>query len=435
MTSITELYKIYLDSKGISTDSRNPLPGSVFFALKGDQFNGNAFADQAIEKGCTYAVIDEPAYLKNEKFLLVESVLKTLQQLALFHRKNLTIPFIGLTGSNGKTTTKELIAAVLSKKFKTISTIGNLNNHIGVPKTILSVKEHEIAIVEMGANHPGEIKMLCEIALPDYGLITNIGKAHLEGFGSFEGVIKTKKELYDFLSENNGTAFVNYSNSLLKEISRKLSLNTIIYGEDPQSLCNGKALTHDLVLKSDITWKGSFSQGRTEITTSLAGLYNLENVLAAIAVGLFFGVEMKDIKDAIENYSPSNNRSQILHKGSNTIIMDAYNANPSSMINALLNLAESSHPGKTAILGDMLEMGEYASQEHQSILDFLGQHPEINAFLVGEAFMKANFKNAFPSFADVKDLCKFLAANKINESLILLKGSRAIKLEDALENL
>jgi UDP-N-acetylmuramoyl-tripeptide--D-alanyl-D-alanine ligase len=430
--NLEELYSIYLKHQQVCTDTRKIIPGSLFFALKGETFNANSFAAQAIEKGCSFAIIDEEQYKAGEKYILVNDVLHTLQQLATFHRKQLNIPVIGITGTNGKTTTKELIHAVLSKKYKVCSTQGNFNNHIGVPLTILSIqKDIEIAVVEMGANHPNEIKELCEISVPDYGLITNIGKAHLEGFGSIEGVVKTKKELYDSIQSSNGKVFVCSDNSLLMNISKGIERKT--YGVFPMSDCRGEIIESNPLLK--IKWLNNSLIKEIHISTNLIGFYNFENVMAAICVGEYFGVNAGDIKDAIENYFPSNNRSQIIRTGKNTILMDAYNANPTSMEVSIMNFRHTSCDKKFVIIGDMLELGKESVIEHEKILKLIEYSEFENIILVGKVFCSLNKPDNFIAFNDVSEASSYIKEKKPTGFNILIKGSRGIKLEKLLEYL
>jgi len=430
--NIEELYSIYLKHQQVCTDTRKIIPGSLFFALKGETFNANSFAAQAIEKGCSFAIIDEEKYKEGEKYILVDNVLQTLQQLAVFHRKQLNIPIIGITGTNGKTTTKELIHAVLLKKYKVCSTQGNFNNHIGVPLTILSIqKDIEIAVVEMGANHPNEIKELCEISAPDYGLITNIGKAHLEGFGNIEGVVKTKKELYESIQLSNGKVFVCSDNSLLMDISKDIERKT--YGVFPVSDCRGEIMESNPLLK--IKWLNKSLKKEILISTNLVGFYNFENVMAAICVGEYFGVNAVDIKDAIENYFPSNNRSQIIKTKKNTILMDAYNANPTSMEVSIMNFRHTSCDKKFVIIGDMLELGKESVIEHEKILKLIEYSEFENIILVGKVFCSLNKPGNILAFTDVSEASSYIKEKKPTGFNILIKGSRGIKLEKLLEYL
>ena len=357
---IKELYEVYKAHPVVTTDSRNCPEGSIFFALKGETFDGNKFAVAAIEKGCAYAVVDDKT-IEHPQTILVDNVLDTLQQLARYHREQLDIPFVGITGTNGKTTTKELVATVLSKKYRVHYTQGNFNNHIGVPLTLLSIKpDCEIAVVEMGANHPGEIKTLANIALPTCGLITNVGKAHLEGFGSLEGVINTKKELYDNLAARGGHVFVNAANPLLMNVLNAESYTTYSSNPDVVADVNGRLVRCAPYVE--------FEWAKFQLSTHFVGAYNLDNMLAAITVGLHFGVAEKDICDAISNYVPANNRSQLTKTERNTLIVDAYNANPTSMMAAIDNFDIMEGENKMAILGDMLELGEQSEVEHQNIM-------------------------------------------------------------------
>ena len=418
---MTELYKKFLESKVITTDSRDCPKGSIFFALKGESFDGNKYAASALEKGCAYAVVDEAEYaVDDEKYMLVDDVLKALQDLANEHRRALGTPIIGITGTNGKTTTKELVASVLQKKYNVLYTQGNFNNHIGVPKTLLRLtEEHEIAVIEMGANHPGEIKTLVNIVEPDCGLITNVGKAHLEGFGSFEGVIKTKGELYDFLREGRAdvadnepdkkVAFIDTENEYLMGISEGLDLIPYVKGE---------VIACDPFLR--FKWEGG------EVQTHLIGAYNMKNMLAAATVGLSFGVTPEQINEALSEYCPSNNRSQLTVTESNKLIVDTYNANPRSMMAALQNFAIMEVSPKMAILGDMRELGEVSAEEHQKVVDFLKEKNIENVWLVGAEFGKTNCD--YRKFADVNEVKDAIAAEKPQGEYILIKGSNGIKL-------
>lgn len=422
---IEELYKVYLENPVICTDTRNIEPNSIFFALKGENFNGNKFAQDAINDGCSFAVIDEKEYAVREDCILVDNVLETLQQLAKHHREKLTIPIIGITGSNGKTTTKELMHAVLLEKYNAFATRGNLNNHIGVPLSLLSVKpEHDIAIIEMGANHVGEIEFLCGLSQPDYGIITNIGKAHLEGFGSYENVIVAKTELYHSIrSKEQGRLFVNSDNDLL--MAHSVGLNCIYYGTDKDAYVSASLIEG----KDKLTF---LYEGR-KVVSNLVGEYNFENALAAIAVGKYFDVPTDKIIKAINEYEPTNNRSQLVKTKSNSVIMDAYNANPVSMKAAILNLS-SQVGSKLAILGDMRELGEYSEKEHSDILELISNAGIDNAILVGKEFFNISDKR-YPTFKTTEEAKEYLQANKVTGSTILVKGSRGIKLEILLEEL
>lgn len=427
--NINELYDIYKKFPLVSTDTRNISKDSIFFALKGDNFNANTLAGKALENGAAYAVIDEKEYLKDERYILVDNVLSSLQQLAAYHRKQLKIPFIGITGTNGKTTTKELVNAVLSVKYKTLATKGNLNNHIGVPLTILSVTdEYEMAVIEMGANHIGEIGELCEISKPDFGIITNIGKAHLEGFGGIEGVIKTKNDLYLAVNQNNGKLFVNSDNKLLMSLSE--NFERVCFGTSDTDYCKAKLLNNSALLNLEF-WKNN--QYVSEIQTNLVGDYNFENVLAAITVGLYFNVDASQIKTALENYIPGNNRSQIIKTNNNTIILDAYNANPSSMEASIKNFAKIDAKNKVLIIGDMLELGEYTTSEHQHIINLVENLNFKNIFLVGNVFCEVCKNPDYKCFKNSLEAKGWLAKNPVINSTILIKGSRGIKMEDVLD--
>ena len=427
MPDIKEIYNLFITTNGISTDTRKDVKNTIFFALSGENFDGNKFAEVALEKGAAYAVIDNPEYKKDDRYILVENVLETLQKLANYHRKQFTIPFMGITGTNGKTTTKELVSAVLKSKYNIISTEGNLNNHIGVPLTVLKVKrDTEITVIEMGANHPEEIAFLCEIAKPTHGIITNIGKAHLEGFGSFEGVKNTKKELYDYLKKNYGTAFVNRDDSLLMELSE--GIKRVLYCSNDCDL-KGSVISNFPFLKVKIDTK----QEAFEISTKLYGSYNLPNILAAVAVGKHFDVPDTKIKSAIENYVPSNNRSQITKTENNTIIQDAYNANPVSLTKAVESFYSSGFENPCLILGDMFELGKYSLKEHQKIADIVKEKGFDCVYLVGKEFFRT--KNLFTTFESTEQAAEFFENNPLKNKTILLKGSRGMHLETLLKYL
>jgi UDP-N-acetylmuramoyl-tripeptide--D-alanyl-D-alanine ligase len=380
---IKSLYNIFVQHPAICTDTRQISNNSIYFSLKGDNFDGNAFAAEALEKGCAYAVIDDPDRKTGDKYILVNDALDTLQNLALYHRKQLNLPVLGITGTNGKTTTKELIYHILSKKYNTVATSGNLNNHIGVPLTILSLTEKtEVAVVEMGANHKGEIALLCEIAQPDFGLITNIGKAHLEGFDGIEGVVRAKNELYDYIISNDGLLFVNDENELLTILSEHG--NRMFYGNSLDAEVSGSIQSNDPFLNIEVIFKKNKKQKSSiEIQTKLFGKYNLENILAAIAVGDHFQVPYEDIKDALEAYEPQNNRSQIVKTEHNTLVLDAYNANPTSMEQAIISFAEIQNDNKLLILGDMYELGDQSKNEHRNVFKLLKKYNLQNIILVG----------------------------------------------------
>ena len=423
---IEELYQHFKQCSAVSTDTRKIEEGCLFFALKGDNFNGNNFASQALSSGAKYCVIDEKQYATDERYLVVEDVLKALQQLATYHRKQLKIPIIALTGSNGKTTTKELINAVLSKKYDTTATQGNLNNHIGVPLTLLQMKEStEIGIVEMGANHPNEIGLLCEIAHPNYGLITNFGKAHLEGFGSIEGVIKAKSELYDYLMAHQKTIFVNENDHL--QVRQTLdSKNVYKFG----LLTSLDTMLEIIDTQPYVTLR----YNQSVIKSRLTGNYNFNNIAVAIAIGSYFDVDPKDIISAIENYTPTNNRSQIIEKDSNTIIMDAYNANPTSMLAALENFKQLHQERKIIFLGDMFELGQTAEIEHQFIVDYLEKNDLGKVYLIGKNFFKTKVQLAkIEKFETFDDLKLNIQNHPVKDSFLLIKGSRGMALERILE--
>ncbi len=432
MITIEDLYQLYKKNPLITTDSRNVIKGSIFFALKGESFDGNAFAVEAINQGCAIAIVDD-INIVNEKCYHVNNVLAALQNLAHLHRIILGLRVIGITGSNGKTTTKELINSVLAQKFKVFATKGNLNNHIGVPLTLLSLtKDINIAIVEMGANHPGEIAILSSIAEPDYGIITNIGKAHLGGFGSFEGVIKTKGELYKHIAENNGCVLYNPDNEILKDLIKKYKLEdkSVPYGIGlAKAEINKKANTFlciDLVLDDE-------KNTPLTINTNLVGSYNFENVMAAITVGLFMNAPIESIKFALENYTPSNSRSQLVKTAKNEVILDAYNANPSSMEVAIKNFTSFENRNKALIIGEMLELGEYSEFEHQRIAELAKTSGFNKVIFIGQNFEK--FSQDALYFKDSRTCANYLAENQLTNSIVLLKGSRGVKLETVMEQL
>jgi UDP-N-acetylmuramoyl-tripeptide--D-alanyl-D-alanine ligase len=420
-----QLYDLFKESAGVATDSRTVTNGQIFFALWGENYNGNKFASEALEKGASWAVIDDPLF-ENEKTILVDDCLFELQALASHHRKVLNVPILAITGSNGKTTTKELLATIMSKKLKVHYTKGNLNNHIGVPLTILSAPpETEMMIIEMGANHIGEIRTLCLIAKPEYGIITNIGTAHIEGFGSVDGVIKAKTELYEHLRKVNGIALYDDMNPLLKEKIFKI-VNRAVPFSDPTGIeLKIEIVPSDLYL----ALKTTYYHHTFNISTHLFGNYNLDNVKAAIATGLFFNVEMKDIVDAVESYEPANNRSQIKITQNNTLICDSYNANPSSMYFAVKSFSEIKANRKLIIMGDMLELGEKSEEEHIKLIDELHSQKIENVLLVGPVFQKTASKSGFKSFYSVNKLIEYLKKEPIKGNTILVKGSRRIGLE------
>lgn len=425
---ISTLYNYFKECGKVTTDTRNCPEGSMFIALKGETFNGNVFAKQALEKGCRYAVVDEKEYADSENIFFVDNCLKTLQNLAREHRRQMGTRIIGITGTNGKTTTKELIATVLQKKYNVLYTQGNLNNHIGVPLTLLNLtKEHELAVVEMGANHPGEIRTLVNIAEPDCGLITNVGKAHLEGFGSFEGVVKTKSELYDYLrAKKDAFIFLDKDNEVLCQSSS--GLENIGYGmENDAFYVSGKLHACAPFLAFEWKHEGKFH----DVQTHLIGAYNVKNALAAIAIGCRFGVPAEAICEALNSYIPSNNRSQLTETEDNHLIVDAYNANPTSMMAALENFRLMEVPHKVAVLGDMKELGEGSTEEHRQIVAFLKKCDFEKVILVGAEFGKVN--EDYEHFPQVDALKQMLAQDKPKGKFILIKGSNSMKLAQLKE--
>lgn len=424
--TISDLYELYLHNPKVTTDSRNCPFGSIFFALKGENFDGNQYASKALDSGCAYAVIDNPDYITGDRTILVDNVLKTLQQLAHRHRKALGTPVIGITGSNGKTTTKELLAAVLSTKYNLLYTEGNLNNHIGVPLTLLRLNhQHEMAIIEMGASRPGDIKELAEIAAPNYGIITNVGQAHLEGFGSFEGVIKTKGELYDYIRQTKGKIFIKKENEYLQPIAK--GIEQISYGTDESSFASGKVASCSPFLIFD--WK---QQGKIHtVETHLIGSYNLDNVLVAVAIGRYFKIPAERISRAIASYEPNNNRSQFKETERNKLIIDAYNANPSSMKAAIDNFAAMQvDTPKAVILGDMRELGETSDALHAEIAKQIEQAGFDKVYLCGEHFSSTG--TSFMHFPNIEELMSELTKNPLEGYHILIKGSRGMTLEKTL---
>ncbi|MDD3010407.1 MAG: UDP-N-acetylmuramoyl-tripeptide--D-alanyl-D-alanine ligase, partial [Bacteroidales bacterium] len=426
-----DLYALFLRHPLIDTDSRSIRPGSLFFALKGQSFNGNDYAPEALAKGAAYVITDEPTPTPPQKTVQRKSALLALQQLAAEHRKHLSAKIIGITGTNGKTTTKELIHAVLSTSYNTASTHGNLNNHIGVPLTLLSIpSETEMAVLEMGANHPGEIAALCRIADPDVALITNIGKAHLEGFTNKETIFQTKKALFDHVTKKNGTLFFPGDDPCFSAWLNYPS--HIAWGKDTFHVSGTLTRTPPKIQAHIKGQSPYFKPFETEINSPLFGAYNLYNIMAAIAVGKYFHVSTKKIKQAIENYIPSNNRSQIIHTDKNTVIMDAYNANPSSMKNALDSFLMIPNTPKAVILGDMLEMGETAIQEHQTITHFLSSAAGVKKFFVGNIFSQLENEDESLFFANTDACIRYLKENLLSGYTILIKGSRGIHLETTI---
>ncbi|MDA9311414.1 UDP-N-acetylmuramoyl-tripeptide--D-alanyl-D-alanine ligase [Polaribacter sp.] len=413
---IEELYKYYKQHFLVDTDTRSIRKNTIFFALKGPNFNGNAFAEKALDAGAIYSIVEEPKYVTKPNILLVENVLQTLQKLANYHRKQLNIPIIGLTGSNGKTTTKELLNTVLSKKYKTVATVGNLNNHIGVPLTLLSMNaETEIGIVEMGANHQKEIELLTNLCEPNFGYITNFGKAHLEGFGGIEGVIKGKSELYTYLKNEGGIAIVNPNDKI--QLEKTNNIKRIFFEKK-------------LILKKATPFVAADYKGTT-IESKLVGTYNFANICAAITVGHHLGISPGAIKEALESYVPSNNRSQIIKKGTHTIVLDAYNANPTSMKAAIESFKTMEGENKVLILGDMFELGKYELEEHQKITILLKSTTFKKVYLIGELFHKIT--TDYLKFKEFSDFKNHLKTENISNCTILVKGSRGMQLERVLE--
>ncbi len=426
--NIQELYTKYQETGKVSTDTRNILPGSVFFALKGDRFNANEFAEESIAKGARYAVIDEEKYAVNNSLVLVPNVLETLQQLARFHRDQLKIPVIALTGSNGKTTSKELLNAVLSCKYKTHATKGNLNNHIGVPLTLLAIDNTiEIAVVEMGANHLGEIALLCEIANPTHGFITNIGKAHIGTFGGYDNIIRAKSELYQHLIQTKGTVFINSQNPILANMAKRF--------ESPVFYPAKGDYYHAELIGAD-PYLHYASENGEEVKTNLIGTYNFENIAAALCIGKYFGVDEREANRGVSEYVPANMRSQMVNKGSNTIILDAYNANPSSMQAAIENLSSMKSDGKVLILGDMFELEEESEKEHKLLGDLIKEKNFNQVYLCG-TLMRAAYE-VLPTakyFSKKDELIEEIKKSPIIKSTILVKASRGIGLEQIVEYL
>jgi len=439
MTATEQLYQLYKKHPVISTDTRKIAPGSLFFALKGEKFDANTFAEQAIASGAAYAVIDNPEYQKGDQYLLVADVLAALQGLARYHRRQLVIPVIGLTGTNGKTTTKELINSVLSQHFNTYATQGNLNNHIGVPLTILSIDaSHEAAVIEMGANHQKEIELLCTISQPSHGLITNVGKAHLEGFGGVEGVKKGKGELYDYLKVSGGVTFVNGDSADLMNMQQARGLeNIILYGaNNTANLISGQLIENSPYLT--LQWTNNSTGESYNVKSQLTGAYNLDNILAAICIGVYFKLSAEEINAGISGYQPKNNRSQITQTTTNTLICDYYNANPSSMAVAIENLGKIEAKHKVLVLGDMFEMGGESAAEHEAIIKkametqvderiFIGGEFASQKSEVGSRKSEAIFYNT------AEDAIAGLKANPIKNATVLIKGSRGMALERLVE--
>ena len=421
---IEEIYELYKLSYKVVKDTREDVKNSLYFSLKGESFNGNKYAMEAVKNGANYAIIDEVQYKVDDRLILVDDVLLCLQQLARYHREQLNFPILALTGSNGKTTTKELINVVLNKKFNCLATEGNLNNHIGVPLTLLSMTpEYNFGVVEMGANHQLEIEALCEIARPDFGYITNFGRVHLEGFGSFEGVIKGKTEMYQHLKDGDKTAFVNQED--LIQMEKSSGINRIVFGRKGAD-CN--------VVFRDADPFVSISFEEIEINSKLIGAYNFANIAAAVCIGNYFGIPGSEIKDAIEGFTPNNNRSQIIQRASNKIIMDAYNANPNSMDAAISNLSSLSDHKKVAVLGDMFELGDDSMLEHQKIVDQLSAIGLFAVYLVGETFYQTNALHSnIHKFKSFEEFVKLFEGNSYTETTFLIKASRGMALERTLD--
>lgn len=417
-----DLYAYFKRSSGVSIDTRSISEGNMFFALKGPNFDGHKYINKAFENGASYVIIDDPQYKNIENTCFVKNVEESLQNLAKYHRCMVRIPVIGITGSNGKTTTKELMASVLKSKYSVFATKGNLNNHLGVPLSILSIEDsHQLAIIEMGANHLGEIKFLSEMSMPDFGLITNIGKAHLEGFGDLDGVRKGKTELYKYLESTGGTIFYNMEDELLRK-SLPMDTTTISYSSS------------DAQVVSSYPFVG-FEYMDQIIQSNLNGAYNVTNMMAAITVGEYFGLSVEDIKKGIESYIPENNRSQVKNTKDNVLIMDAYNANPSSMVESITNFNAYPNEKKTLILGHMLELGDSAKEEHLSLIDFISRFEWNNVFLVGSEFIKLKAHVSYKIFVDTEELSQELKKIDLKGEAILLKGSRGIALENCIEYL
>jgi UDP-N-acetylmuramoyl-tripeptide--D-alanyl-D-alanine ligase len=423
---IKDIHNLFLKCNSVSIDTRKIGINSFFVAIKGENFDANTFAKEALEKGASYVLIDNKEYYIDQRTILVENSLIALQELAKFHRIYLNLPIVALTGSNGKTTTKELINVVLAKKFRTKATVGNLNNHIGVPLTLLSFTDQtEIGIVEMGANHQKEIEFLCEIAQPNYGYITNFGKAHLEGFGGVEGVIKGKSEMYNYLLNSDGLAFVNLEDPIQDEKSKALKRYTFGVAKEEANVVISQVIANPFVV---------ISCAEQIITTHLIGLYNANNINVAITIGKYFGVEDIAVKQALEDYIPENNRSQLLTKGTNEIILDAYNANPSSMKVALENFILLSKVNKIAFLGDMFELGDESLLEHKGVIDLLANESEIACYFIGKDFFKnKTAKPNFFFFESFEDFSSSIKGRKFTNNMILIKGSRGMALERTLD--
>lgn len=427
MNTIEKIYEYYKKAYTLTTDSRNISKDCIFVALKGEHFDGNDFALKVAEEGVASAVIaDRKDLPRHDRLFVVEDSLKCLQELAKFHREKLGLPIIGITGTNGKTTTKELVSAVLSKKYNIVFTQGNFNNQLGVPLTVLRIKPGtDIAVVEMGASHPGDIDELTNIGEPNYGMITNIGRAHLRDFGGFEGVIKTKNEMYQYIGAHKGLLFVNKDNELLMGLAN--NINKVTYGTCNDANIQGKMLSANPYLS--VEWNGH------QIDTQLVGDYNFENVMAAICIGTYFKVAEKDIFDALSSYCPTNNRSQVIETGKNRVVMDAYNANPTSMSHAIRNFRNICKDDNLLILGDMRELGDESEQEHKTIIELLKELNFKNVYLVGSEFAKVTGKSEYSSFNDVEELAQYLQQHPVSGFDILVKGSNSVHLNKTIDSL
>ena len=427
MSTIEKIYELYKKAYTVTTDSRTITPGCVFVALKGEHFDGNDFALKVAEEGIAACVIaDRQDLPKRDGLFVVEDSLKALQELAKLHREKLGLPVIGITGTNGKTTTKELVSAVLAKKYNIVFTQGNFNNQLGVPLTLLRIKPGtELAVVEMGASHPGDIDELTNLGEPNYGIITNIGRAHLRDFGGYEGVIKTKNEMYQYIAANKGLLFVNKDNELLMGLAN--NINKVTYGTCTDADTQGKMLSANPYLS--VEWNGH------KIDTQLVGDYNFENVMAAICIGTYFKVAANDIVEALSSYCPTNNRSQVVETGKNRVIMDAYNANPTSMSHAIKNFRNICKNDNMLILGDMRELGEESEQEHKNILELLKELRFENVYLVGEEFSRVSENSGFSTFDDVEALIQHLASHPVSGKDILVKGSNSVHLNKTIDSL
>jgi len=423
MINIESFYTEFFKPGNVTSDSRHIIENGIFIALKGENFNGNTFANEAIKLGASVAIVDEAEFQNNKNILLVDNTLKFLQQLSTYHRKKIGVKVIAITGTNGKTTTKELIKSVLTQEYKCQATVGNLNNHIGVPLTLLSLSpETQYAIIEMGANHPGEISLLCNIALPDFGLITNIGKAHLEGFGSFEGVIKTKSELYNYIKSTDGQLFYNATNPILKELINNYDKVSLYNSNESIS---AKVISISPTLEIEISFK---EKAITTIRSNLYGSYNLENILSAACIGYELGIDIEKIKAGIEKYIPENNRSQVVNNESNTLILDCYNANPTSMYEAISSFGKIINHSKVVILGGMKELGQYSEEEHKKVIELLKLQDFEEVLLTGEEFELPD-NNSYKYFKNLEALIEYLNHHRYKDKYILIKGSRANKLE------